>query len=157
MKTLQIDEATARKIYPTAAAELKSILEETFTKDFFKQKITDVIKSFEDALSYKGADSSDVYSTSDTAIQVADKKVNFIAKVLKGDWKCNWADKNQKKWFCVFVWDAQKSAFVFAYSSYYWTTSNSDVGSRLSFPDQETAQYFGTQFIDLINITLKED
>ncbi len=34
-KTLQMDEATARRLYPTAAPEFKEMLEQNFGKDFF--------------------------------------------------------------------------------------------------------------------------
>ncbi len=157
MKTLQIDEATARKIYPTAAPELRSILEESFTKEFFKQKITDIVKSFEDGLKFRGVSAESVFKSYDTAQEVADKKVKFLAKIYKNGFKAKWEDGNQKKWYCVFVWDSKKSAFVFARTDCYWTYTFTYVGSRLSFPDQETAVAFGTTFIDLINETLVEE
>ncbi len=157
MKTLQIDEATARKIYPTAAAELKSILEETFTKEFFKLKVIDIVKSFEDGLKFRGVSAESVYKSYDTAVEIADKKVKFLAKIYKNGFKAKWEDENQKKWYCVFVWDNKKSAFVFASTYCYWTRTDTHVGSRLSFPDSETAVAFGTTFIDLINETLIEE
>lgn len=43
MKTLQIDEANARKLYPKATEAFKTMLEDSFGKDFFSQKITDRI------------------------------------------------------------------------------------------------------------------
>jgi len=50
IKTLKIEEETARKLYSTADKELKSILEESFGKDFFNLKIIDRIKDFNDIL-----------------------------------------------------------------------------------------------------------
>lgn len=44
MKTLKLDESTALRIYPTADSELKTILEESFGKEFFTpKKITDTV------------------------------------------------------------------------------------------------------------------
>ena len=157
MKTLQMDEATARKIYPTAAPELKAILEESFGKQFFSQKMIDIINSFEDALLFKGKSASDVYGTNDTVDEVAYKKMKFIAKVLKGEWKPDYANENQKKWYAWFVWDSKKSAFVFANTRCRWTITYATVGSRLSFPDEETAKHFGTKFIGIINEFLTEN
>ena len=49
MKTLQISEQKARELYKSGSGELRSILEESFGKDFFSQKITDRVKTYEDA------------------------------------------------------------------------------------------------------------
>ena len=44
MGILQIEESNARNIYKTASSELKIILEDTFGKEFFSQKVTERIK-----------------------------------------------------------------------------------------------------------------
>ncbi len=49
MKTLQIDEMKAKQFWKTGTSELKAILEDTFGKSFFSEKITDRVKTFEDA------------------------------------------------------------------------------------------------------------
>ena len=49
MKTLQISEQKARELYKTGSKDLKTILEESFTKEFFSNDITDRIKTYEDA------------------------------------------------------------------------------------------------------------
>ena len=53
MTTLQISKEKAKELYPTASIEFKTMLEETFGKDFFKASIMDRVKSFEDALAIK--------------------------------------------------------------------------------------------------------
>lgn len=45
MKTLKLEDNTARKLYQTGTSELKTVLEESFGKNFFSQKITDRINS----------------------------------------------------------------------------------------------------------------
>ncbi len=49
-KQLELDENTARRLYPTAQPELKEILEQTFGKAFFSQKIKDLIRNYNDIL-----------------------------------------------------------------------------------------------------------
>ena len=48
-KSLQIDENKAFDLYQTATPEFKQMLEDSFGKEFFKRKITDRVKSYEDA------------------------------------------------------------------------------------------------------------
>ena len=49
MKHLQISEQKAKELYPTASTEFKTMLEETFGKDFFKVSIMDRVKTWGDA------------------------------------------------------------------------------------------------------------
>lgn len=60
MKTLKISESKALELYKTGSTELKTILEESFGKDFFNQKITDKIKGLEDIYNHLGIDEEDV-------------------------------------------------------------------------------------------------
>jgi hypothetical protein len=46
---LVISKEKAKELYPTASKELKVIFEETFGRDFFIEKITDKVKTWEDA------------------------------------------------------------------------------------------------------------
>ncbi len=50
-KPLELDEVTARKLYPSAAPEFKELLEQNFGgKEFFNQKIIDKVKVWDDVL-----------------------------------------------------------------------------------------------------------
>jgi hypothetical protein len=49
MQTLQIDETKAKKLYRIAGPEFKEMLHDTFGEKFFQEKITDRVKTFEDA------------------------------------------------------------------------------------------------------------
>ena len=55
-KSLQIDENKAFDLYQTATPEFKQMLEDSFGKEFFKRKITDRVKSYEDACAILGID-----------------------------------------------------------------------------------------------------
>lgn len=63
MKTLKLEDSTARDIYKTADSSLKTILEESFGKEFFKLDIKDRINTFEDVCDELNIRrSSDMYS-----------------------------------------------------------------------------------------------
>ena len=54
MTTLKLEDSKARELHSKATAELKQILEDSFPKGFFSQKITDRIKGWEDLCKEKG-------------------------------------------------------------------------------------------------------
>ena len=49
MKTLQLSEQKARELYRSGSKELKTVLEESFGKDFFSQDVTERVKTYLDA------------------------------------------------------------------------------------------------------------
>lgn len=154
MTTLQIDNVKARKLYAKASDEFKSMLEDSFGKEFFSQKITDRIKTFEDAcevaqpsenvsilLNYNGVDK-------DMIGALAFAKLTIIARALNEGWTPDWSNSNQYKWYPYFEY---KAGFGFSYTRYdFWLTST-DVGSRLCFKNEELAKYAGTQFQSIYN------
>ena len=99
MTTIKLNDATARSIYPTADANLKKILEESFGVAFFSPKITDRIKTFEDALEATGVSTCDVYTTVDTVDERAYKQLKIIVKALNEGWKPDWNDANETKYY----------------------------------------------------------
>lgn len=60
MKTLKIDESNALKFYKDATKEFKAVLEDTFGKTFFSQKITDRIQDIDDIWDYLGITENEV-------------------------------------------------------------------------------------------------
>lgn len=60
--TLKISEANARKIYKTAPEEVKTILEGSCREGFFSEKITDRVKSYEDACAENGEEPIDEHA-----------------------------------------------------------------------------------------------
>jgi hypothetical protein len=151
-ETLKLEKSKALRLFRNASEELKAILIDAFGKECFSGKITDRIKTFEDA--YREADVmtqleyTREYHKSLSTDTVAYLKRKLIAKVLRGDWEPDWTDSNQRKWWPYFVWLAG-SGFDFSDSTYDGDFSDTAVGSRLCFPTEELANYFGRQFIDL--------
>jgi hypothetical protein len=56
------------------------------------------------------------------------------------------ADKNQEKWFPVFIWDEQKKGFVFLSANYDYTRTDAGLSPRLCFPTKELATFAGKTF-----------
>lgn len=143
MKTLNLSDKQARDIYPTAAPELKVILDNTFTKEFFSIKITDRVKSFEDACAVLGIDGRQVYHSGiDDADDIAYKKLKIIIAALNEGWKPDWNNDNEYKYYPWFYLNSPGFRFNDAY--YFCTTSG--VGSRLCLKSRELAEYAAKQF-----------
>lgn len=104
MKTLQISQKEALKLYPSASKEIKAIFEDTFGKDFFSQSITDRISSWQDVLDTLGIREIDFipYKSPSTA---EEKSINALTKLLKiaevynEGWKPNWKNSNEYKYY----------------------------------------------------------
>lgn len=158
MKTLTITEKQAKGLYPKADAEFKATLEKTFGKKTLTDKIIDQIGSFEDAypifkkMKFKDALYAIIQKRSLSDLTSIDKLL-IIAEVLRNGWKADYRNGGQKKWWAYFEFNTATSGFGFSYAFCDGTHTYASVGSRLSFPDQETAIYFGSHkpFLKLHN------
>lgn len=146
-KTLTLNGTTARKLYPQASSEFKTLLEENFSKEFFSQKITDRVKTIQDAFEVTGLTPGDLFASTDTVDERAYKTVKLIAKALNEDWTPDWNDKKQPKYFPYFFFNG--SGFALRFVSDYYQLSL--VGSRLCFRSRELAEYAATQFVKEYN------
>lgn len=153
MRTLQIEDDKARRIYKTASPELKVMLEDVFGKEFFFQKVTERIKTYEDACAELGItpiDERTLLNNGFTKDEIAYRKIKTITKALNEGWEPDWNDEGQKKWIPSF-YPNSSSGFVFydAYCSY----SHADAGNglRLCFKTRALAEYAGKQFIEIWN------
>ena len=144
MATLQLSEAQARKIYPAASEELRTILEDTFTKDFFNQKITDRLKTVLDAYAVTGTPY--IIPEGLTPDEVAYRHLKVVVKALNEGWTPNWDNDEEAKYYPWFCLDAPSG---FCLDAVYWSYTISDVGFRLRFRSRELAEYAARQFHDL--------
>lgn len=152
MKTLQISEQKARELYKSGSGELRSILEESFGKDFFSQKITDRVKTYEDAcreLSMNPLDENKLMKLGLTKHDIAYQKLVTIAKSLNEGWVPNVCDNSVYRWYPWFVTNGSPSSFAFDVSSYDLAIAFAGSGSRLCFKNKELSGYCGKQFIEL--------
>lgn len=152
MKTLQISEQKARELYKSGSGELRSILEESFGKDFFSQKITDRVKTYEDAcreLSMNPLDENKLMKLGLTKHDIAYQKLVTIAKSLNEGWVPDVCDNSVYRWYPWFVTNGSPSSFAFSGSICDFAIADAGSGSRLCFKNKELSEYCGKQFIEL--------
>lgn len=152
MKTLQISEQKARELYKSGSSELKSILEESFGKDFFSQKITDRVKTYEDAcreLSMNPLDKNKLIGFGFTKHDIAYQKLVTIVKALNEGWVPDVCDYRVYRWYPWFKTNGSPSSFAFGGSHYASAYAGAGSGSRLCLKSKELSEYCGKQFIDL--------
>ena len=150
MRTLQIEEKTARKLYKTASQEFKATLEDSFGKEFFADKITDRVKTYADACEETGDNQIDEIEFLKLGFSIDEiyyRKIKTITKALNEGWVPDWNNSNEKKWAPWF--NLSSSAFVFYGADYYYSYAGAGNGSRLCFKSDELAAYAAKQFTEL--------
>lgn len=148
MKNLQIDEVNARKLYPTASPEFKTMLEDSFGKVFLSQKITDRVQNFDDILSISGRTLASLINRGDTLDEIAYKKIKLIAEVYNEGVVLNPMDTGQYKYYPWHKIDPS-SGFGLSYYDYDCWDAGSFVGVRLCFKSAELATDAGNKFIEI--------
>jgi hypothetical protein len=74
------------------------------------------------------------------------KKLRHIIHVINQDWKPNYKDNNQKKFYPYFD---LSSSFQFDTTNYCYFSANADESIRLCLETQEKAEYMGMTFTKL--------
>ena len=149
MNNLQIDKATAKRIYKTSPKWFQEILISTFGAECFSENITDRIKTIEDASEETGISIDDLNKAIGTPDEINYKKVKMVAKARNEGWSPDWGNGNEKKWFPIFKMPSPSSGFGFDDSDCSYAVTYSTVGSRLCFKNEALSNYAAKQFIDL--------
>src|SRR6185369_16767828 len=150
MKTLKLEDSTARLIYPTAPSELKKILEETYGKDFFSQKIQDRVKTWDDVLEILGKD-EDAITPYKKPKDKRERSINAFAKiqaiseVLNEGWVPDFNNTSQYKYYPYF----QKKSSGWVLCSYGDYRGYSFLGSGCFYRTSDLALYAGKEFEDI--------
>lgn len=84
----------------------------------------------------------------------AQYKMCVIAEALNGEWKADWNDSSQRKYFPWFSKEAS-SGFVFDVTGYCCSDARAGGASRLCFSDRKTSEYAGKQFLDIWRVILQ--
>lgn len=148
MKTLQITEANARKLYKDATPEFKTTLEDTFGKEYFVRKVTDC-GTYEEVCDFIGEDPVNepiLLLLGFTYDEICYRKLKTITKALNDGWSPNWKDSGEKKWCPYF--DAS-SGFEFCDTYCCSMLQTAGDSSRLCFKSKELAEYAGHKFTDI--------
>ena len=116
---------------------------------------TKKIKTFEEACKALNQDPTlpeyPMLSEAEKKAAIAHYKLVIIARALNGNWKPDWTNWNENKYFPWF--DFRGGRFVFRLVGCDYTLSY--LGSRLCFRTRELAEYAGKHFEDLYNQFLK--
>ena len=125
-----------------------------------KKEITEVIKSFEDAVKVTGRPNTPDFSNVPEDLREyfeGQYQMVVIAEALNESWKPNWGDSNEPKYFAWF-WhedtdneEGVSSGFVFNGTDYGYSSACAGNGLRLCFKTRVLAEYAGKQFIDIWN------
>lgn len=155
---IEIKKSNAFSAWKNTDQKGKELLENLLGKDNLLNKVTmDMIKTFEDACFFENKAPWDVLPyknpvDKDEIATNAFKKMLIITRVLNGpDWKPDYKNSKQQKWYIWLVYDDSVSAFVFDHAHDGYTHTNAGAGVRLSFEKRETAEYAGRQFIAILN------
>jgi hypothetical protein len=149
LEVIKISKNNARKLYSTMP-EFKSTLEDTFGKEFFSGKITDRIKTYEDACSDLGEtplNEKELLSVGFTIDEINYRKLKTVTKALNEGWVPDWTNTNQQKWVPYFR--LSSGVFVFSAAGYDYSDASAGYGSRLCFPSDKLATYAGKQFFEI--------
>lgn len=154
MQTIEIKKENAIKAYNAADNSTKTILETLLGKENVSGKITDRVKSFEDALELVGC-SDNVrilldYNGQDKEMIAAQAfaKLSIIRMALNEGWEPDWENGNQYKYY---PWQKYVAGSGFVPFVCGCDLSGTDVGSRLCYKSEALARYAGQQFADLYN------
>jgi hypothetical protein len=144
MENITIPKSKLLNAHSTGNDVLRKQLEDLFGKDFFNQKITDRVKTFEDACYIVGESYQDFLldTTNLSKDEIAYKKLKIITRALNEGWTPDWNNGNERKWFPWF----RMAGFGFGDTGCDFTRSATGVGSRLCFKSEELAEYAGKQF-----------
>lgn len=152
MKTLQLSEQKARELYRSGSKELKTVLEESFGKDFFSQDVTERVKTYLDAcheLGREPLDEKKLLELGLTEHDIAYQKLTLIIEALNEGWKADVCDANVRRWYPWFEPNGSPSSFAFLGSACANAFANAGSGSRLCYKTRELAEYSAKQFIDI--------
>ena len=150
MKTAKINEETAKKLYPNAAPELKTIFEDTFGKNTFLP-IEERINSFEDALKEYGRPEVPKFDCVPEDLRPffrATYKCLVIAEAFNQGKRLDIYNSKQERHYPYFKNNGSASAFGLDDTDFGHTLSFAGSGSRLSFLDEKRARIAVTKFRD---------
>lgn len=114
------------------------------------QKITELVKSFEDARNMTGRPDVPDFSNLPTDMRKhfeAQYKMIVIAEALNEEWIPDWDNYDEYKYYPWF--EMSPSSFAFGDSDCANAYALAGSGSRLKFRTRELAEYAAKQFIDI--------
>lgn len=153
MTTLKIADSKARELYGKANPELKQILEDSFPKGFFSQKVTDRIKGWEDVCKEKGLHPvNDLPFPAPKNDHQEGTNAFFICtlarEVLNDGFRSLFGKNTRYILYPDVIEDScRPSGFRLSFDDLTYAFAFTFVGARLEFVDRPTAKHFFDCFL----------
>ena len=147
---LKVEKENAIKAWKERNAETKKALENLYGKEVFNMKITDRVKTFEDAYKIAGRPQKpdfNVFSVADRSFFENMWKMSIIVKALNEGWEPDWDNADEPKYYPYF--NMSPAGFAFDATFHDYAVADAGCGSRLRFRTSELARYAGEQFVDI--------
>ncbi len=157
MPTVKIDSGNVIKAYRNADKSGKQLLKDLVNGQVdFNTKVTDRIKTFEDACNELDIDAATVLPYKNPVnnrqeFANASVMLDIINEALSEGVVLDWSNGKQEKWYPWFNNYSSGSGFRFCASDYSWSTTGTTGGARLCLPTKELSDYFGQQFLPIWN------
>lgn len=136
-KTAELTLEIASKMYQGTDESLRDFALKNFPE--LGMKITDRVKTFEEACKLVGRDPASSFFTSEALRphEIAQRKIETIVKALNEGWKPNWDDSDEYKYRPWFKMSSSGSGF--SYNDYDYDNTNSNVSSHQCYiPEAQT-------------------
>lgn len=150
---IELNQTDAIAFYNNANAAGKELLEKKFGKEIFNLKITDRVKTFEDACAVLGTSPAEALTHKGCFLTPKQKRANAadkletIIEALNEGWTPDWKDGNQTKFYPWFEYGSK--GFSLNYVVAYCRSTR--VPSCLCSKNRDIATYAATQFISIYN------
>lgn len=142
-ETLTINKNDFLNAYKKATGAVKTSLAKLVPSEVLNGKITDKVKTFEDACKVLKM-KVPVFAKTDSKDEVAFRKLKVIIQALNEGWKPNWKNSDEYKYF---PWWNMENGFSLTYvNDYYLCTA---VPSCLCFTNEDLANYAAKQFLSI--------
>lgn len=147
VETVTLKKEHLLKAFQEASDSEKTLLKKLYPSHFVPVKITDRVKTFEDACEVLGIDYDEDELQNHTPDELANRKIKIIVKALNEGWTPDWNNSNQYKWYPWFY--LNKPGFRFDAAVSAWAYTSSLGGSRLCLKSKELAEYAANQFLGI--------
>lgn len=148
MKHLKLLLDKAQEAYKSANADQKKLLIDLYGKEHFLIDIRERVIDYESACREIGiepltVEDFDFLPEEDQSRAFNRHQVVIGARALCGDWKPNFKDTNQAKWYAYFYGESEGFSSV-SFCDFYYSVSGSD----LMLPTQELTDHIRKSFKD---------
>lgn len=153
MKTIQITDQEARKLYKTSNNEWRGILERHYGKKFFSQDVNDRIDGWEDMMAETGR--PDIPAFIDLPEDLRDHfqkyyRVVIMNEAYNGGEKMDIYNSDIYRYYAWFRTNGSPSGFAFGGTTYDASIAHAGSGSRLALKSEKSARIVGAKHIDIM-------